>query len=107
MGGLGRDAWAWLGVVAVALLVQHAGASHVVYENHLDLEEEAAAVPPSIVDPQLRPGYHFQPPKNWINGKVNLPNFAVSDEVRTAGCRVLRSRSDESEKQSCRRFCKG
>ena len=74
MGGLGRDAWAWLGVVAVALLVQHAGASHVVYENHLDLEEEEAAVPPSIVDPQLRAGYHFQPPKNWINGKVNLPN---------------------------------
>ncbi|KAG2572012.1 beta-fructofuranosidase, insoluble isoenzyme 2-like isoform X2 [Panicum virgatum] len=67
MGGLGRDAWAWLGVVAVMLLAQLAGASHVVYENHLDLEAAAAAVPPSIVDPQLRPGYHFQPPKNWIN----------------------------------------
>ncbi|PUZ47067.1 hypothetical protein GQ55_7G132800 [Panicum hallii var. hallii] len=64
---MGRDAWAWLGVVVLLLLVQLAGASHVVYENLLELKAEAEAVPPSIVDPQLRAGYHFQPPKNWIN----------------------------------------
>lgn len=64
MRALGRVVWAWL------LLLQLAGASHVVYENLLEVE--AAAVPPSIVDPELRTGYHFQPPKNWINGNVNL-----------------------------------
>jgi beta-fructofuranosidase len=57
------------------LLLQLAGASHVVY-NYKDLEAEAAAatdqVPPSIVNPLLRTGYHFQPPKNWINGNVKL-----------------------------------
>ena len=65
---LGRVAWAciWL------LLLQLAGASHVVYENDLEVEAAAAAVPPSIVDPLLRTGYHFQPRKNWINGNVNL-----------------------------------
>ncbi|PVH35279.1 hypothetical protein PAHAL_7G140200 [Panicum hallii] len=61
MGALGRVAWAWL------LLLQLAGASHVVYENLLEVEAAAAAVPPSIVDPLLRTGYHFQPRKNWIN----------------------------------------
>lgn len=71
MGAHGRDAsWACLGVAL--LLVQLAGASHVVYESHLETE---AAVPPSIVDPRLRTGYHFQPPKNWINGKANLTNL--------------------------------
>ncbi|KAF8772750.1 hypothetical protein HU200_005428 [Digitaria exilis] len=60
-----RFAWAWL------LLLQLAGASHVVYR---DFETEAATekVPPSIVDPLLRTGYHFQPPKNWINGNLDL-----------------------------------
>ncbi|TKW04297.1 hypothetical protein SEVIR_7G099200v4 [Setaria viridis] len=62
MRALGRVAWAWL------LLLQLAGASHVVYENLLEVEEAAAAaVPPSIIDPLLRTGYHFQPRKNWIN----------------------------------------
>ncbi|KAF8667373.1 hypothetical protein HU200_053053 [Digitaria exilis] len=58
-----RFAWAWL------LLLQLAGASHVVYR---DFETEAATekVPPSIVDPLLRTGYHFQPPKNWINAPM-------------------------------------
>nr|ABB77249.1 cell wall invertase BObetaFRUCT1 [Bambusa oldhamii] len=67
---LGRVAWAWL----VLLLLQLAGASHVVYQN---LETEAAAVetvPPSIVDSQLRTGYHFQPLKNWINDP-NAPMY--------------------------------
>jgi hypothetical protein len=79
---MGRDAWAWLGVVVPLLLVQLAGASHVVYENLLELKAEAEAVPPSIVDPQLRAGYHFQPPKNWINGKVNLPNLLSRTRCR-------------------------
>ena len=68
MRALGAVAWAWL------LLLQLAGASHVVYENLLELEAAAAAaadVPPYIIDPELRTGYHFQPPKNWINGNVN------------------------------------
>ncbi|XP_034602196.1 beta-fructofuranosidase, insoluble isoenzyme 2 isoform X1 [Setaria viridis] len=62
MRALGRVVWAWL------LLLQLAGASHVVYENLLEVE--AAAVPPSIVDPELRTGYHFHPPKNWINAPM-------------------------------------
>lgn len=68
MRALGAVAWAWL-----LLLLQVAGASHVVYENLLELEAAAAAadVPPYIVDPELRTGYHFQPPKNWINGNIN------------------------------------
>ncbi|PUZ47066.1 hypothetical protein GQ55_7G132700 [Panicum hallii var. hallii] len=69
MRALGAVAWAWL-----LLLLQVAGASHVVYENLLELEAAAAAaadVPPYIVDPELRMGYHFQPPKNWINGNAN------------------------------------
>uniref|UniRef100_A0A453BY16 Uncharacterized protein n=1 Tax=Aegilops tauschii subsp. strangulata TaxID=200361 RepID=A0A453BY16_AEGTS len=61
----GRVAWA----CSVLLLLQLAGASHVVYETHL-LETEAAAadVPPSILDAELSTGYHFRPIKNWING---------------------------------------
>ncbi|KAF8667375.1 hypothetical protein HU200_053055 [Digitaria exilis] len=47
------------------LVVGCCTATHIVYENLLEVE--AAAVPPSIVDPELRTGYHFQPPKNWIN----------------------------------------
>jgi beta-fructofuranosidase len=45
----------------------------VVY-NHKEFEAQAttAKVPPSIINPLLRTGYHFQPPKNWINGNVNL-----------------------------------
>jgi len=58
-------AWVWL------LLLQLAGASHVVYEN-LEAVAATAKVPPSIVNPQLRTGYHFHPPKNWINGNVKL-----------------------------------
>ncbi|KAL6652853.1 hypothetical protein ACP70R_011778 [Stipagrostis hirtigluma subsp. patula] len=71
MAALGRVAWAWL--VVAMLLLQLAGASHVVYE---DLETMAAteAVPPSIVDPLLRTGYHFQPAKNWINDP-NAPMY--------------------------------
>ncbi|CAN6248521.1 unnamed protein product [Urochloa humidicola] len=64
MRALGRVAWAWL------LLLQLAGASHVVYENLLELEAATEAVPPSIVDPLLRTGYHFQPRKNWINAPL-------------------------------------
>lgn len=26
------------------------------------------SVPASVVDNRLRTGYHFQPPRNWING---------------------------------------
>lgn len=58
-------AWAWL------LVLQLAGASHVVYEN-LEAEAATAEVPPSIVSPLLRTGYHFHPAKNWINGNVKL-----------------------------------
>ncbi|KQJ82524.1 beta-fructofuranosidase, insoluble isoenzyme 2 [Brachypodium distachyon] len=74
MGGLhDRVAWAW--PVLLLLLLQLAGASHVVYENQL-LETEAAAatVPPSIVDAELSSGYHFRPPKNWINDP-NAPMY--------------------------------
>ncbi|KAG0525695.1 hypothetical protein BDA96_06G078800 [Sorghum bicolor] len=66
-------AWSWLAVLLLPVVVQLAGASHVVYEEE-KLAVEAAAVPPSIVHPLLRTGYHFQPPKNWINGSVNLPS---------------------------------
>ncbi|XP_066347171.1 beta-fructofuranosidase, insoluble isoenzyme 2-like [Miscanthus floridulus] len=62
MRALGRVAWSWL------LLLQLAGASHVVYDyENLEVEAAADTVPPSIVDPLLRTGYHFQPLKNWIN----------------------------------------
>ncbi|CAN6234938.1 unnamed protein product [Urochloa humidicola] len=64
MRALGRVAWAWL------LLLQLAGASHVVHENLLELEAATEAVPPSIIDPLLRTGYHFQPRKNWINAPL-------------------------------------
>nr|CAB3486991.1 unnamed protein product [Digitaria exilis] len=63
MGALGRVAWALL------LLLQLAGASHVVLES-LEAEAATAAVPPSIVNPLLRTGYHFQPRKNWINAPL-------------------------------------
>ncbi|CAN6234937.1 unnamed protein product [Urochloa humidicola] len=58
-----RVACAWL------LLLQLAGASHVVYKG-LETEAATANVPPSIVNPLLRTGYHFQPPKNWINAPM-------------------------------------
>ncbi|CAD6341574.1 unnamed protein product [Miscanthus lutarioriparius] len=65
MRALGRVAWAWL------LLLQLAGASHVVYDyENLEVEAAADTVPPSIVDPLLRTGYHFQPRKNWINAPL-------------------------------------
>ncbi|CAN6228027.1 unnamed protein product [Urochloa humidicola] len=69
MRAMGRGAWACLGLAL--LLVQLAGASHVVYDyEKLEAEAAMAAVPPSIVDPELRTGYHFQPPKNWINAPM-------------------------------------
>lgn len=70
----GRVAWA-CPVLVVLLLLQLAGASHVVYETHL-LETEAAAadVPPSILDAELSTGYHFRPIKNWINDP-NAPMY--------------------------------
>ncbi|KAL6643024.1 hypothetical protein ACP70R_021205 [Stipagrostis hirtigluma subsp. patula] len=43
-----------------------AGASNVVHRS-LEGEPAPASVPASIVSPLLRTGYHFQPPKNWIN----------------------------------------
>jgi beta-fructofuranosidase len=55
---------------AVLLLaLQLTGASHVI---HRSLEDEPAppSVPASIISPLLRTGYHFQPPRNWINGMV-------------------------------------
>ncbi|CAL5067622.1 unnamed protein product [Urochloa decumbens] len=64
-----RGAWACLGVAL--LLVQLAGASHVVYDDYEKLEAEAGT---AIVDPGLRTGYHFQPPKNWINDP-NAPMY--------------------------------
>ncbi|GJN03019.1 hypothetical protein PR202_ga20417 [Eleusine coracana subsp. coracana] len=73
MRALGSVALAWL-----LLLHQLAGASHVVYENLLETEAATTeAVPPSIVDPLLRTGYHFQPQKNWING--NAVNLFIRD----------------------------
>ena len=76
----GRLAWAWLAVLVllVVVVVQLAGASHVVYEEEKLEVMEAAAVPPSIVHPLLRTGYHFQPPKNWINGSVKFFHLCLS-----------------------------
>ena len=70
-------AFAWL------LLLQLAGASHVVYKD-VETAVVAANVPPSIVDPLLRTGYHFQPPKNWINGKCkqDLTPKLLTDRLR-------------------------
>ena len=70
-------ACAWL------LLLQLAGASHVVYKD-VETAVAAANVPPSIVDPLLRTGYHFQPPKNWINGNVNLLNLLTVVDLAAA-----------------------
>ena len=80
----GSLAWAWLAVLLLLLVVHLAGASHVVYEEEKLEVMEAAAVPPSIVHPLLRTGYHFQPPKNWINGSVNLSILLVLVEVERA-----------------------
>ena len=67
---MGKLKWV-LAPWAVLLLLQLASASH---HTRRSLETEAAAppasVPASIVSPLLRTGYHFQPPKNWINGKI-------------------------------------
>ena len=63
----GSLAWAWLAVLLLLLVVHLAGASHVVYEEE-KLEVEAAAVPPSIVHPLLRTGYHFQALFGWAFG---------------------------------------
>ncbi|KAL6598516.1 hypothetical protein ACP70R_046215 [Stipagrostis hirtigluma subsp. patula] len=71
MGDKGWGAWPWM--VLLLLQLQLATASHVVYEN-LEAEAATVAVPPSIIDPALRTGYHFQPPKNWINDP-NAPMY--------------------------------
>uniref|UniRef100_A0A0E0K0N5 beta-fructofuranosidase n=1 Tax=Oryza punctata TaxID=4537 RepID=A0A0E0K0N5_ORYPU len=54
---------------ALLLLLQLAGASHVVHRS-LEAEQAPSSVPASIVSPLLRTGYHFQPPMNWINGPM-------------------------------------
>lgn len=55
-----------LGPWALLLVLQLAGASHVIHRS-LEAEAAPASVPASIVSPLLRTGYHFQPPMNWIN----------------------------------------
>ncbi|OEL12800.1 Beta-fructofuranosidase, cell wall isozyme [Dichanthelium oligosanthes] len=67
MGTPGRVLAPWALLLLLAL--QLAGASHAI---HRSLEAEAAppSVPASIVSPLLRTGYHFQPPKNWINAPM-------------------------------------
>ncbi|CAL9762993.1 unnamed protein product [Musa acuminata subsp. burmannicoides] len=68
MGRTNSCCWtAWLAVVLVhwCLCVRERNrvvveASHVVYES-------LQSVPASVVDSKLRTGYHFQPPKHWIN----------------------------------------
>lgn len=64
---------AWACPAVLLLLLQLAGASHVVYEiSLLEAEAAAATVPASIFE--LDTGYHFRPQKNWINGiSVNQP----------------------------------
>ncbi|CAN6238334.1 unnamed protein product [Urochloa humidicola] len=59
--------WALLLLVVAAL--QLAGASHVI---HRSIKAEAAppSVQASIVSTMLRTGYHFQPPRNWINAPM-------------------------------------
>ncbi|TVU29873.1 hypothetical protein EJB05_21462, partial [Eragrostis curvula] len=55
---------------AVLLLaLQLASASHVIHRS-LEVEAAPPSVPASIVSPLLRTGYHFQPPKNWINAPM-------------------------------------
>ena len=73
---VGRVAWAYPAVLLL-LLLQFAGASHVVYETSL-LEAEAAAttVPASIFE--LSTGFHFRPAKNWINGIYLSTNPSVA-----------------------------
>jgi hypothetical protein len=60
------------------LLLQLAGASHVVHRS-LEAEQAPSSVPASIVSPLLRTGYHFQPPMNWINGKQRLCSASFSE----------------------------
>ncbi|TVU29841.1 hypothetical protein EJB05_21429, partial [Eragrostis curvula] len=63
MGSLHRALAPW---AVLLLALQLAGASHVVHQS-LEVEAAAPSVPASLVSPLLRTGYHFQPPKNWIN----------------------------------------
>ncbi|KAF0934246.1 hypothetical protein E2562_023608 [Oryza meyeriana var. granulata] len=65
---MGTQLWP-LAPWALLLLLQLAGASHVVHRS-LEAEQESGSVPASIVSPLLRTGYHFQPPMNWINGPM-------------------------------------
>lgn len=64
MGTLKRGVWTTLTLVVVVILCARDGvlvdASHVVYPHLQSLE-----VP--VVDSLLRTGYHFQPPRNWMN----------------------------------------
>lgn len=80
MGRANSRCWtAWLAVVLVhwCLCVRERNgvvveASHVVYES-------LQSVPASVVDSKLRTGYHFQPPKHWINGTLrHLPLLLLS-----------------------------
>ncbi|CAN6251795.1 unnamed protein product [Urochloa humidicola] len=59
----------WVLLMVVVMALQLAGASHVV---HTSLEAEAAvpSKPAPIVSPLPRTGYHFQPPRNWINAPM-------------------------------------
>ncbi|RWW21953.1 hypothetical protein BHE74_00052337 [Ensete ventricosum] len=71
MGRANSCCWrSWLAVVLVhwCLCVGERNkvvveASHVVYES-------LQSVPASVVDSKLKTGYHFQPPKHWINGTL-------------------------------------
>uniref|UniRef100_A0A804KWM9 Glycosyl hydrolase family 32 N-terminal domain-containing protein n=1 Tax=Musa acuminata subsp. malaccensis TaxID=214687 RepID=A0A804KWM9_MUSAM len=70
--GMGRPsgAWStrWLVVVLVHWLLcateRRRGA--VVEASHVEFAS-LQSVPASVVDNRLRTGYHFQPPRNWIN----------------------------------------
>ncbi|URE13744.1 Cell wall invertase [Musa troglodytarum] len=75
---------AWLAVVLVhwCLCVRERNkvaveASHVVYES-------LQSVPASVVDSKLRTGYHFQPPKHWINGTLLQPQRLRVGQHRVA-----------------------
>jgi hypothetical protein len=52
--------WTWVGFLLLALLSSPPPSCRAA---------EAPSPQPSPVDDGLRTGYHFQPPKHWINGK--------------------------------------
>lgn len=53
----------WLTLVAIfpLILLQKVSSSHV-------LLQELSNLSPPLVDTTLLTGYHFRPPRNWING---------------------------------------